>query len=173
MKIFGVGFPRTGTSSLARALTVLGYPTKHQGRGYASRDVTLNDAIRFINTTKFEAYTDFPWAIFYQEWDNRFPKSKFILTERDVDSWYESYHWLVGNQKPTGFREWYFGNRDWKEVYLSHNQAVKDYFDGSNKLLVMHISEGWEPICKFLGIDVRKDEFPHLNKRGPGEFWNG
>merc|ERR1712136_187174 len=35
-----------------------------------------------------------------------------------------------------------------------------------DKLLIYNISEGWEPLCKFLGKEVPSTEFPHRNKGG-------
>jgi len=35
-----------------------------------------------------------------------------------------------------------------------------------DKLLIYNISEGWEPLCKFLGKPVPSTEFPHRNKGG-------
>jgi hypothetical protein len=33
----------------------------------------------------------------------------------------------------------------------------------SERLLVWSVSEGWDPLCKFLGVDVPDAPFPHLN----------
>ncbi|XP_076813557.1 uncharacterized protein LOC143460073 [Clavelina lepadiformis] len=33
-----------------------------------------------------------------------------------------------------------------------------------DRLLVYRISEGWEPLCKFLGKEIPEKEFPHENK---------
>jgi hypothetical protein len=32
------------------------------------------------------------------------------------------------------------------------------------KLLVMDIKEGWEPLCKFLGKPIPSEPFPHVNE---------
>ena len=33
-----------------------------------------------------------------------------------------------------------------------------------NKLLVYEVREGWEPLCRFHGVETPKDKpFPHLN----------
>ena len=29
-----------------------------------------------------------------------------------------------------------------------------------------NVKEGWEPLCKFLGVDVPSKPFPHRNKKG-------
>jgi len=33
-----------------------------------------------------------------------------------------------------------------------------------DKLLVYNVRDGWEPLCKFLGVDVPDVPFPHKNK---------
>lgn len=45
---------------------------------------------------------------------------------------------------------------------MSHSlqNAPKD------KLLVYNVKEGWEPLCKFLDIEVPSTPFPHENVKG-------
>lgn len=31
------------------------------------------------------------------------------------------------------------------------------------KLLIYNVKEGWEPLCKFLGVDIPKQPFPKKN----------
>ncbi len=33
----------------------------------------------------------------------------------------------------------------------------------TERLLVYEVKESWEPLCKFLGVDVPDKPFPHLN----------
>jgi len=35
-----------------------------------------------------------------------------------------------------------------------------------DKLLILEISDGWDPLCKFLGVPVPDQPFPHKNKGG-------
>ena len=35
----------------------------------------------------------------------------------------------------------------------------------ADKLLVFEVADGWEPLCKFLGVDVPDVPFPAINKR--------
>ena len=44
--------------------------------------------------------------------------------------------------------------------WLSFQNAPKD------KILIYDIKDGWEPLCKFLGIEVPDKPFPHENKGG-------
>ena len=45
-------------------------------------------------------------------------------------------------------------------IILIFQNAPKD------KLLVYNCKEGWEPLCKFLEVDVPDIPFPHKNKSG-------
>lgn len=35
----------------------------------------------------------------------------------------------------------------------------------ADKLLVFSVDEGWEPLCKFLGVKVPEGAFPNVNDR--------
>jgi hypothetical protein len=48
------------------------------------------------------------------------------------------------------------------EVFNRHNEEVKAAFD-DDRLLVFEASEGWEPLCKFLGKPLPKEDFPRVN----------
>ncbi len=43
-----------------------------------------------------------------------------------------------------------------------HNEAVRRRVP-SERLLVWSVTEGWEPLCEFLGIPVPEAPFPHVN----------
>ncbi|KAL8370017.1 hypothetical protein RB595_000397 [Gaeumannomyces hyphopodioides] len=49
-----------------------------------------------------------------------------------------------------------------KELLLNWNQRVKSLVP-PEKLLVMEIKEGWEPLCKFLGVPVPDEPMPRAN----------
>ena len=51
-----------------------------------------------------------------------------------------------------------------EEVFNKHNEEVKAYVP-AKKLLVIDVSEGWEPLCKFLGTAVPAEPLPHTNKK--------
>jgi hypothetical protein len=36
-------------------------------------------------------------------------------------------------------------------------------------LLVFDVAEGWEPLCRFLGVDLPAEPFPRLNNTE--QFW--
>ena len=51
-----------------------------------------------------------------------------------------------------------------EEVFNKHNEDVKAYVP-AEKLLVFDVTEGWEPLCDFLGVPEPDEPFPHLNKK--------
>jgi hypothetical protein len=53
-------------------------------------------------------------------------------------------------------------------AFVQHNATVRDELP-PERLLVLDISEGWEPLCDFLGVAIPHEEFPRLND--PAAFW--
>jgi hypothetical protein len=49
-------------------------------------------------------------------------------------------------------------------VYETHVETVVDLVPEEN-LLRYWIAEGWEPLCRFLDVEVPSQPFPHHNKR--------
>jgi hypothetical protein len=50
------------------------------------------------------------------------------------------------------------------EQYERHNETVKAAVP-PERLLVWNVSEGWEPLCEFLGVPVPGEALPHANDR--------
>src|SRR5947207_12946098 len=46
--------------------------------------------------------------------------------------------------------------------YERHNQNVKDTIP-PERLLVYDVSQGWAPLCEFLGLSVPDEPFPKVN----------
>jgi len=88
MRVFGIGLSRTGTSSLARALGMLGLRTMHfpSLRFFAGQFWGLKRR----ELDGYDAFTDIPVIPVYKQLDRRFPGSKFVLTVRDMDPWLDS-----------------------------------------------------------------------------------
>ena len=97
-KIFCISFQRTGTTSVGQFLKGLGYgvadwSVSHRnewGRKWVEGQfdaITQSDDFR-----QHQAFEDGPWFApeFYRFLYHRFPKSKFILFERDADAWFAS-----------------------------------------------------------------------------------
>ncbi len=176
-KVFGIGFQKTGTMSLAGVVLALGYSLSYKNAWWKT-DPDLAEHIEdlaFEAAEKSDAFVNNPWPMLYQQLDEKYPGSKFILTIRDEQEWLESARrhfsgikrpeipWIYGVE---GFD----GNEDvFLERYRRHNAEVQEYFkDRPADLLVIDVTKNpeWKPICDFLGKPVPERSFPHANKTG-------
>jgi len=48
------------------------------------------------------------------------------------------------------------------DAYRRHNDQVKAYVP-AERLLVLRVADGWEPLCAFLGVPVPAEPFPRVN----------
>lgn len=173
-KIFGIGFHKTGTTSLARALEIMGYRVCDV---VGADDPSIGDRaleMALEKVPEFDAFEDFPWPILFRELDSRYPGSKFILTIRPEDAWIQSVLNAFSG-KPFPIHEWIYGSATpegnetaWVERYRQHNEEVLSYFQHRPEdLLVLRLTEGegWEKLCPFLGRARPFIPFPHSNSR--------
>jgi hypothetical protein len=108
-KVFVIGRNKTGTTSLAKVLTDLGYSVGYQHQAERLiEDWGVRDFRKLIRYCRFsDAFQDVPFSYHYtfQAMDAAFPSSKFILSVRgSEDEWFESlirYQKLV-NERRTG-----------------------------------------------------------------------
>ena len=176
-KIFGIGLSKTGTTSLANALQILGYKTKdNMGVGkYATGDLSSVD-LDVVDAN--DALTDTPIPSFYRELDARFPWSKFILTVRDSEGWLKSckkqftkrFAEVQTDAHKRLFLDLYgtdvFDDQRFANGYATFVDGVREYFkDRPHDLLTIDIAagEGWEKLCPFLERPVPDLPFPKAN----------
>jgi len=173
--VIGVGFHKTGTSTLRDALSILGYKVK---------DTTPRALIPILRGNErrirqiigdCSAVEDTPWFMIYKTLDRLYPNSKFILTIRDEDSWFRSISQHIGTL-PAAHHEWIYGRgkgipmknkQNSIQTYIKHNEGIIDYFKNRPRdLLVINFTkgEGWQELCRFLGHPVPDETFPHANK---------
>ena len=180
-KVFGIGLNKTGTSSLHRALELLGYRSLHWG-GLETHDRVL----RAMDERKpMLSYLDpEPDAIsdvlvinyYFYLADLQYPGSKFILTLRDLDDWLDSRRRHVErNQrlKESGDYDGEFLTVDldtWAVEYRRHEAVIRTYFaHRPGDLLGFRPTDGdWEPLCEFLGRPVPELPFPWENRQRAG-----
>jgi hypothetical protein len=183
-KVFGIGLSKTGTTSLAVALNVLGISTIHYPCDERTYEELIAGDYRLSVLNEFQGVVDTPVAPYYAQLDKIYPGSKFVLTVRKKDSWLRSCreHWE--------FEEWWmdrfllnktfwqfisavvygvhrFNEERFSYVYDLHVKNVMEYFaDRTTDFMVMDIckGEGWERLCLFLGLPKPSVPFPHSNK---------
>jgi hypothetical protein len=191
LRVIGAGLGRTGTLSMKAALERIGYgPCHHmidiltapERAGRWLEPTHDWDAI----FDGYRATVDWPAAAFWRELADRYPDAKVVLTVRDADRWYDSVmhtiHPVMMQGPPTDapailhrfhamvhalIFQRTFGGRladraHATRVFAEHNRAVVDAIPPS-RLLVHRAGDGWEPLCRFLGVPVPDQDFPHLN----------
>ncbi len=173
-KVFCVGFHKTGTTSLAAALTCLGY--RVTGPNWIENPNVRLEALKLaLNLVpQYDAFLDNPWPILFRELHQEFPQAKFILTIRPPEEWIGSVVQHFGSET-TPTREWIYGPGHGsplgsEETYISrvtgHNRAVGEYFHRApHSLLTLRITagDGWEALCSFLDKPIPSSPFPYLN----------
>jgi hypothetical protein len=132
---------------------------------------------------------DFPSSFYYRQIAAAFPDAKVILTVRDPGAWYDSFRdtihamiapfpnrligpWLPfiggpfrvgGDRLLNQMFEGHFEDRAASmQMFRDHIEQVKREFP-AERLLVYEVKEGWEPLCRFLGVDVPDVPFPRVN----------
>ena len=131
---------------------------------------------------------DWPGAYFWKQIWKAFPQAKVILTYREPQAWYRSFRETIVAANTAGrvhdpdphtramanlvddivFRKT-FGGRPESEshaisVYLAHCAEVMRKVP-SKDLLFFEISQGWLPLCEFLGVGVPEKPFPLTNSK--------
>lgn len=175
-KIFCIGFQKTGTTSLGKALEILGYDVCGPIGVTDPRigEKAIDWAIETI--PHFDAFQDNPWPLLYKELDAMCPGSKFILTTRPPHSWIRSMRKYFGDYRAAA-EEWIYGDnctplknpRRCIMRYRRHNREVRNYFKNRpHDFLEIDFSkgDGWEEICAFLEHNVPDAPFPRSLKSG-------
>jgi len=174
-KVFCIGFHKTGTTSLELALKKLGYRVTGS---FGTKDPDIASKVHvmaYAMVDQFDAFEDNPWPVLYQELDQRYPGSKFILTRRPAAAWIQSQlrdfastetpmrRWIYGEDAgcPAGNEDTYIAR------YERHNHEVLGYFGNRTEtLLIFDLpkGDGWNKLCPFLGCEIPDEPFPHANK---------
>jgi hypothetical protein len=120
-----------------------------------------------------------------------YPDAKVILVERDIEKWFPSMRSVVEGSETATKRKFsikigklsgytspgpcYKMHQGWsqspspddvvehlKSAYVRHNQYIRDNVP-AERLLDFKLSDGWGPLCEFLGKEVPDVPFPHVN----------
>lgn len=171
-KIFIIGLPRTGTTSISVALLDMGLLVAHTA--FTKKAFEMADAV-----------SDAPCFSDYAHLDALFPNAKFVYLRRDLNKWVPSITMLLkkmaphlepktGKFNPVLKRSFYhtfspelpLTYAALAECYLKHERAVFTYFKDRDDLLTIDISEEGSllKLKRFLGVAEQGDtHFPKLN----------
>src|SRR5215831_14713465 len=190
LQVIGVGLGRTGTMSLKLALERLGLgPCYHMAELMMNPERTPLWIAAADGKPDWEAVfsgysstTDYPACLYWRELATEYPNAKLILTKRDKEKWFESTQATIFSDGMTArIRgtpvEPFFEKTVWRDFGARiHDRAfMTSYFEKHNaaveagaakkRLLVYDVAQGWEPLCKFLGVAVPDAAFPKVNSR--------
>ena len=131
-------------------------------------------------TSGYVAQVDWPGASFWPELAAANPDALVILSVRDPEAWYASASntiFQVFDGAPPGMAPWletvrqmltdrFCADLNDKDsmvaAFVRHNAEVRAGID-PGRLLEWTPSDGWEPICARLGLEVPGEPFPRTN----------
>ncbi|TCK18551.1 hypothetical protein DFR30_1829 [Thiogranum longum] len=190
LKVIGAGMGRTGTASLKVALEALGV-----GRCYHMSEVLKNPECTadWVNVaagkadwdgifSDYSATVDNPGCNYWKELAAYYPDAKVILTVRDANKWFDSTNETIHSVEFAAFiKNSPFGEMVQKTIWdrmqnrMQDSVYMVDFFTrrsaeivasiAADRLLVYQVSEGWEPLCRFLDVPVPDMAFPRINSR--------
>ena len=165
-KVFCVGWLKTGTTSMGFAIKNLGFVHLSYEQ-YIWRNWYQNGKIdKLMNYAKhYESFDDLPWnkPEIFQHINKCFPNSKYILTLREPEAWFDS---LVRFNKKLN-KKTDFNKEAEIQKYIEHNNFYRLNVPKEN-LLEFDIFKGekMEKLATFLEVELPSHElkFPHENK---------
>ncbi len=199
LQVIGAGLGRTGTKTLQTALIELGFgPCHHMTEVFDNPETMAfwyraaqGEAVDWDDIfAHYRASVDWPSAHFYKQLADRYPDAKVILSKRDPERWADSMAETIlkaMTQMASIPREDPNNPRQFSQFIVGRDTFGYDYsraniiaaFERHNaevvatiapeRLLVFDPSQGWAPLCAFLGVAVPDSEFPRTNSRE--EFW--
>ena len=188
MKYICIGQPKTGTKTMAKIFNLLNFKVNSNPLCFDNDDFIMldnnisyytNDSILKChnNIETFEAFHDYPYSFNYKYINDNFPDSKFILTIRDTDTWFNSlynYQYIFGAVNKNLLKKLYGYNiislenkTDVISKYNEYNTNIIKYFhDKPCKLLILDLTKDniKNKLNDFLKMNV-DFEIPHENKQ--------
>lgn len=172
-KIFGIGLPRTGTTSLHIAFQELGLASVHfPFEFYEQKD--------FSRLEECDAFSDAPLPLLYRDLDREVLNAGYILTTRGVDDWSRSMEWLLSHgpkiwpwkDSYNEYHRLFFGSAEfdqglYRKRFEKYHRDVQHYFDRRRSdLLVLDLERGYgyEELCHFLEVDRPNKAYPKSNE---------
>jgi len=187
LKVVGAGLGRTGTHSLKLALEQLtGGRCYHMVEVFGRPDDPAVWTAAFRGQppdwtsflADYDAVADWPACACWRELAAAFPDAPVLLSSRDPDSWWRSasstiFLGMDAEGDASAWTEMAMTmlegfTPDWRDegaakaAFVAHNDAVRAEIP-ADRLIDWRPGDGWEPICRALGIAVPDEPFPHVN----------
>lgn len=172
-KVFIISMPKSATTSTSLFIEKYGYKTMHWIGQEIDKENVPSDAKEFyINFAQnYDCVSDGPYHTLFEELDHRYPESKFIFINRDIDEWALS---QMKFSKSLGFSgklpryphvivedKYFLGKRinydfeSLKDNYKYHKNNVLNYFNDRADFLYLELIDNKKEkkICDFLGLN--------------------
>jgi len=172
--------PRTGTLSLTKMAKIVGLNALHVGGKHA---------FAYLQSKRYEFYSDTPfYSLIFLEMIKGFDFN-LIYIDKDPLAIYNSFlkvglsrnfklleDWFNKNtSKPAQtfdyfnllevFKKTDLNQESFCQEVLIHKEKIINFAKTDNKpLLIYKFSDGWDPFCKFLNVDIPSEPLPHLNQ---------
>ena len=140
----------------------------------------------------YASQVDWPGAHVWRELAEAYPGAKVIHTVRSDESWWKSFSGTIGKRlrinrgmdlpaqarvmsdvvmEIVGLQTFGGGFADKSKALAAYHQRERDVRLAipAERLLVFDVAEGWQPLCRFLGVAVPRVPFPRTNSRD--DFW--
>lgn len=161
--IFGVGLNKTGTTSIAKALKILGISTRH---GAPENAASLKSGCW---PDDVDAFLDGPIHVHQFELAEQFPEALFIQTVRPMDDWINSriVHVLHNRLRNDGDPWLEIDTVAWRQEYEEWEKNAKLFREQNpGRVLYWALDQdaNWNSLCRFLKLSVPDEEFPHRNR---------
>jgi hypothetical protein len=189
LKVVGAGLGRTGTNSLKLALErLLGEPCYHMIEVFGHPEhvgmwhqAALGDMPDWNELfAGYGASVDWPAAAYWEPESEAFPDALILLSTRDSESWWRSCNNTIfqvfqraDQNMPDDWTAMvtemfgrFAGGPLEKDTAIAAFERHNDHVRATappDRLLEWHPGDGWEPICRALGVDVPDEPFPHVN----------
>jgi hypothetical protein len=194
LQVVGAGLPRTGTASLVIALeNLLGGRIYHMREipghpfdlGSAWDKALAGSSLDWDEVfAGYVAAVDWPASMFWRELSEEYPEALVLLSVREsAETWWRSADETIlmvarealapGWKEGRGLLELlerFTGSEKWDSpatlmaAYERHNANVRQSIP-QHRLLEWRVSEGWAPICRWLGVPEPDHPFPWVNRR--------
>ncbi|NOT43352.1 MAG: hypothetical protein HOP14_01970 [Acidobacteria bacterium] len=140
----------------------------------------------------YRSQVDWPGAHAWRELVQAYPEARVVLTVRPEDAWWNSFSKTIGRfcneartmPLPPHVQDMvaafitlvgegtFAGQWNDRDVALAAYRRRIEKVRGAvpaERLLVYDVAQGWEPLCRFLGVAVPDTAFPHRNTTT--QFW--
>lgn len=191
LQVIGAGLPRTGTTSLKAGLErLLDGPCYHMfelhqrfEEDFALWGAALDGDLKSLDavTDGWNAAVDWPASLFWRELAERNPSAKVVLSHRaSPDQWWQSadatvWKALRDHQDRPVVGEFNakmvakagmgddFGTKAGAQAYYQRQLDGVTAAIAPERLIMWEPSQGWQPLCEGLGLDVPDEPFGHHN----------